>query len=458
MEIKMKNVKVGMIVDGTVFHVTDDAVYVDLGAHADGVIYKKGLALEDIKSCKDLVKEGDTLTAKVTKISNDDKNQQILLSRLDLIREEQRKQVSEFIHDAKVFEAKVKRVTRGGLLLDYQGVEVFMPASQIDVARVELNDYKNQVLECTVIEDNGRKVVVSRRKVLELRQKEARKADFDKLTVGDTVTGTVVKLAEFGAFVELGAIQGLIHRSEVSHHRSDAVSDVVKVGDKVTVKVISKSKGKVGLSIKALQKTPWEIFSETAKVGDTVTGKVVRKMATGMLVEVQRDVVGIINKKDYSWDPKDNLAGEIEVGGELELKILTIDVENKKMSLSKKHLEYNPWKDVTVKEGEEVSGTVEEIQSRGALVKIQGVKAFLPIGEIRSERVNDINQVLKVDDVVKGIITNLDKENWKMTFSIKALIEGNARKEFEAYLETEEEVKNTTIGDLFKDQLEKYKK
>jgi len=452
----MKKIKEGMIVEGKVFLVTDDSVHVDLGAYAEGVIYKKGMALEDIKSCKDLVQEGDILTAKITKI--DDQNQQILLSRLDLIREEKRQEVNEFIHDAKVFDAKVKQVTKGGLLLDYQGVEVFMPASQIDFERVELNDFKNKVLECTVIEDDGRKIVVSRKKVLELRRKEERKNALDALEVGQVVKGKVVKIAEFGAFVELGAVQGLLHRSEVSHYRSDQVTDVVTVGDTVEVKIVNINKGKIGLSLKALQEEPWELFKKHAKVGDTVSGKVIRKMATGMLIEVERDVVGIINKKDYSWDPKVNLAGDVEVGSELELKILTIDFNNKKMSLSKKHLEYNPWKDVTVKEGEEVSGTVEELQSNGALVKIQGVKAFLPIGEIRSERVQDINQVLKVDEVVKGIITSVDKENWKMTFSIKELVEGNARKEYEAYLEKEEEVKTTTIGDLFKDQLEKYKK
>lgn len=456
MEFNMKKIKVGMIVEGKVFMVTDDSVHIDLGAYAEGVIYKKGMAFGDIESCKDLVAEGDLITAKVTKM--DDENQQILMSRLDVIREEKSAKFNDEIESVEKFSAKVVNVNRGGLELKYEGIDLFMPNSQIDLKRVNAEDFKGQTLECTVIERKGRKVVVSRRKVLEKAQRINRQEAFDKLTLGEKITGKIVKIAEFGAFVELGGVQGLIHKSQISHHRTDVVSEILSEGMEVTSEIISKDKGKIGLSMKSLTKTPWNIFSETAKVGDEVTGKVIRKMANGMLVEIQKDVIGIINKKDYSWDPRTNLAGEVEVGHELTLKILSLDAKNRKMSLSKKHLDYNPWKDVTVKFNEEVSGTVEELQSRGALVKVQGVKAFLPIGEIISERVEDIAQVLKVNDVVKAVVTNVDKDQWKMTISIKQLKESKERAEFEDYLETKEAPSNTTLGDLFKDQLEKFKK
>lgn len=456
MEFQMKKVKAGMVVEGTVFMVTDDSVHVDLGSHAEGVIYKKGMAFGDIESCKTLVKEGDVITVKVNKI--DDENQQFLCSRLDMLRQEKQDKLNAEIDNVESFKAKVVRVNKGGLELKYEGIDMFMPASHIDVQRVNPEDFNGQVLEVTVIEHKGRKLVVSRREVLKKAQRAARKEAVEKINVGDKISGEVVKLADFGAFVELGGVQGLIHRSQLSHHRSDKIEDVVAVGQTVETQVISKDKGKIGLSIKALQETPWDLFAKASKVGDEVTGKIVRKMATGMLVEVERDVVGIITKKDYSWDPRTNLAGEVEVGSELTLKILSMDVKNKKMSLSKKHLDYNPWKDVTIKNGEEVSGTVEELQSRGALVKIQNVKAFLPIGEIQEDRVEDISQVLKVNDVVKAVVTNVDKQQWKMTISIKQLVDSKQRAEFEGYLETEEKVANATLGDLFKDQLEKYKK
>jgi len=452
----MKKVRVGMVVEGTVFMVTDDSVHLDFGAYAEGVIYKKGMAIEEIKSCKDLVKEGDTLAAKITKI--DDENQQILMSRREILFDEKRASFASEAMDADTFKAKVKQVTRGGLVMDYNGVECFLPASHVDFKRVELEDFKGQTLEVTVIEQKDRKIVVSRKKVLDIKRKQARKTAFDAISVGDKIEGKIVKIMDFGAFVDLGEVQGLVHKSQISHHRTDKVTDVLEEGQTVTTEVISKDKGKIGLSIKALQETPWTVFAKNNKVGDEVTGKIVRKMANGMLVELERDVIGIIGKNDYSWDPKENLAGEVEVGHEITLKILSMDPKNRKMSLSKKHLEYNPWKDVSVKVGEEVSGTVVELQSRGALVKVQGVNAFLPIGEIQSEHIQEVGQALKLEQVVNGIVTALDKQSWKMTISVKQLVEGKERAEFEKYLKTEEDVSNSTLGDLFKDKLEEFKK
>lgn len=456
MEFNMKKIRQGMIVEGKVFEVTDDSVHLDLGAYAEGVIYKKWLTLDDINSCKDLVKVDDVLTAKITKI--DDENQQILLSRWDILREEKREEFDKFASANNRFTVKVIKEVRAGLICEYNGIEMFMPASHVALERVELKDYVGKKLEVVVIENENNKVKVSHRKVLEADRKKARKEAFDAINVNDVVKGKVVKIMDFGAFVDIGHNQGLVHRSEISHHRTDKVEDILAVDQAVEVKVINKDKGKIALSIKALQETPWDIFAKTNKVGDEVTGTIIRKMATGMLIEIERDVVGIINKKDYSWDPRTNLAGDVEVGDKLTVKILSIDTKTRKMSLSKKHLEYNPWKDVTVRLGEEVSGTVEELQSNGALVKIQGVKAFLPIGEIKQERVQEISQVLKVDDVINAVVTNVDKNMWKMTISMKQLVETKQRKEFEDYLKTEEKVSNTTLGDLFKDQLEKFKK
>ncbi len=456
MEFNMKKIRNGMLVEGTVFMVTDNSVHLDFGAFAEGVIYKDWLTLEDIESCKDVMKEGDVITAKISKI--DHENQQILLSRTDILLEEKRKNFDKFSHDVEKFNAKVKRSINGGLLLDYNGIEMFMPLSHSSLDRVEAEDFVGQTLEVSILENKNGKIKVSRRKVLEAERKVNRKKEFEAIQVNDIVKGKVVRIMDFGAFVEIGFNQGLIHKSELSHHRTEKVEEVVVENQEVEVKVISKEKGKIGLSIKALEKTPWQIFSEENKVGDEIKGKVVRKMANGILVEISRDVIGMLHKKDYSWDPRLNFAGDVQVGDEVTLKVLSLDIKNRKMGLSKKHLEYNPWKDVTVRVGEEVSGMVEELQSNGALVKIQGVKAFLPIGEIKSERVQDIAQVLKVNEVINAVVTNVDKHSWKMSISMNQLVEGKQRAEFAEYLKTEETAAPTTLGDLFKDQLEKFKK
>jgi small subunit ribosomal protein S1 len=451
----MNNVKIGKIVEGTVFQVTDDVCYVDIQAFADGKIYKNGLSLTPIDSCKEVVKEGEILKFRVTKIDHD--NQSILLSRMDMLREENRGKFDEETKHNEKIEAKVTKVTRGGLLLRYMDVEVFMPISHIDIKQIDPEDFKGKTLTCKVIENDERRIVVSRKLVLIEDIKKAKKVEFETLQVGDKHEGVVTRVLDFGAFVKIGANEGLLHRSEISHHRINKASDVLKENDKVTVEIISKEKNKLGLSTKRLQKAPWDIFAEEHKVGDEVEGKIVRKMATGMLVEVERDVVGIINSKDYSWNPRENLAGTVEVNDKLKLKILSLDVQKKRMSLSKKHLDYNPWNDVSVRVNEEVSGTVEEIQTRGALVKVQGVKAFLPIQEISSERINSVGDALKVDDVINAVILEVDKRQWRMKISMKALLEQKERAIFSKYKETEEKVKTQTLGDLFKDKFDEFK-
>lgn len=455
MDFKMNKVKVGMIVEGTVFLVTDETVYLDIQSYADGVIHKKAFALGDIDSCKDYCKVGDVIRAKINRIDTD--IQQILMSRIDILKEENVKSVQDLAKSNERIKALVKGVNNGGLSLTYQGVELFMPASMIDLNMVNPEDFVNKTLECKVIEADQRRITVSRRVILEEDLRNLKTKEYNELKVGQIITGKVTKIAAFGAFVQVGNNEGLIHISQLSHHQTSEVTEVVKEGEEVTAQIISLDKKRIGLSIRALQKTPWVIFGDEHKVGEVVTGKVTRKSGQIIYVEVARDVVGILNSKDYSWDPRENVAGNINVGEELSLQILSMDIEKRRLALSKKHLDYNPWNDVTVSVGEEVSGTVEDLQSNGALIKIQGVKAFLPISEITGERVNQVSDVLKINDVINVVILELDKKMWKMKVSKAQLVDAKQRKEFETYLKTEEKAQSQTLGDLFGDKLKKFK-
>jgi small subunit ribosomal protein S1 len=455
MDFEMKKVKVGMVVEGKVFYVTDESVYVDLKAFSEGVIHKKALTLGEIDSCKDVVKEGDMITAKIRRIDQD--NQQILLSRIDILRDEKRNKFGDAVGKNERIKVKVKLVTKGGLVVMHDGVEMFMPLSQIDTKRIEAADFENKTLECTIIETGYRKIIVSRKRLLEEDLKVQKEEEFKNFKLGQVIEGKVVRVVAFGAFVSIGITEGLVHISQISHHQVAKVSDVLTEGETVKVEIIRLEKNRVALSIKKLIETPWQLYSKEHKVGDKITGKIIRKMAKGMLVEVSKDVIGMISSYDYSWDPKTNLAGEVEVGDQLELQIVSLDPEARKMGLSKKHLSYNPWNDVTVKMGEEVSGIVEEIQTRGALVKVQGVKAFLPIGEISAQRVEKVSDVLKFEEVIKVLVLEVDKREWKMVVSIKQLLDEKQKKEFADYLKTEEKAKTTTIGDLFGEKLKDLK-
>ncbi|MEC9484793.1 MAG: S1 RNA-binding domain-containing protein [Candidatus Izemoplasma sp.] len=455
MEFKMTIPKRGKIVKGTVFLVKDKECYVDIKAPKDGIIYKEHLTLEEIDSCKDVVNEGDELEFKITNV--DDESSQILLSRIAVLRREKRKEFDEFAKKDEIFEAKVVKTNNHGLILRYKGVELFMPASHIDVKRVRIDDFKGKTLECKVIEHNNRRSVVSRKVVLREKLKQEKKEEYDNIEVGDVFTGKVVNVLDFGAFISIGKNDGLLHRSQISHYRVNNAKEVINVGDEVKVEVISKDKGKIGLSAKKLKPTPWQEFAEDHKVGNEVEGTIVKKMANAMLLEVAKEVVGIMNEKDYSWNPKDNLAGEVEEGDTLNVKILSIDTKKRRMSLSKKHLEYNPWKDVSVKVNEEVSGTVKEIQQNGAIVEVQGVNAFLPIGEISDEHVDEIANHIKVDEAINALVTELDKRNWHMKISIKALKNKKERETFKQYKKEEKTMNAPTLGEMFKEKFDDLK-
>ena len=455
MDFKMKKVKVGMIVEGKAIIVTDETVYLDLETYAEGVIHKKALVLGDIESCKEVVKVGDIIRAKINKINTEE--QQILLSRIEILREEKVGQVKNLANKNERIEAYVKGASSAGLNLTYNGVDMFMPTSLIDIKNIDPEDFKGKTITCKVIESDNKRIVASRKIVLEEDLRVSKTEELKELKVGQVMTGTVSRITKFGAFVSIGFNDGLVHISQISHHRVNDVNDVLKEGDKVEVQIVKLEKNRIGLSMKVLLKTPWQLFSDEFKVGDKVPGTIKRKIASGMYIELAKDVVGMLNSKDFSWDPHDNLAGDVQVGDTLELQILSLDPEARRMALSKKHLDYNPWNDVSFKVHEEVSGVVEELQSRGALVKIQGVKAFLPISEIQEDRVSQMSDVLKVGDVVNAIVLEVDKRQWQMKISLKQLVESKSRKEFEEYLKTEEKVQKQTLGDLFADKLKEFK-
>ena len=451
----MKKVKVGLEVTGKVFHVTDDLAYVDIQAFADGIIYKEGLSLDTtVQSCKDVLKEGDELTFKITKI--DYENQSILLSRRDSLRQEKRAEFDEMAENERIT-VQVKKVTKGGLVCDHDGIEMFMPLSHIDINRINADDYKGKTLECIVIENTDRKIIVSRKVVQQADERKEKKDAYDAIAVDGVYEGTITKVMPYGAFVSLGELEGLLHVSEIDHKRINNPADVLTEGATIEVKVIKKEKGKLSLSKKALLPTPWQQFGKDFKVGDEIEGTVVRKMKNAMLLEVADGVVGIINHKDYSWNPQENLAGEVQVGDKFNVKILSLDLKRRRMSLSKKHLDYNPWADVSVKKGEEISGTVVELQSGGALVQVQNVNAFLPISEITTERVERVADVLKLDQVINALVLDVDKREWNMKLSMKALQVKKEREMFEKYKETEEDVKAQTLGELFADKFEELK-
>lgn len=458
MESKLGQVKVNNKITGTVYKVTKNEVTVDIGYVTEGTIYLNELTKKPVDSCEEVVSEGDEIEVIVKKV--DDENSIVLLSRLAIEEGSAFDTLQTYFDEDTTFEANVIKTNKGGLILTAIGYDrLFMPIGEISTDFISsLDGYVGKTLKVRVIEIKRNRVVVSHKVVEREALKEAKKEELKTIKKGDVLEGEITKILPYGAFVRFGQVEGLLHISEISHHNVKNVNDVLKEGETVTVKVIDQKNDKRSLSLKALEKTPWQLFSENHKVGEEITGKVVKKMQFGMLLEVEQDVVGMLNRYDYSWDPRKNLAGEVEVDDEITVKIISIDPKNRKMTLSKKHLEYNPWEDIQVKVGESVSGEVKTIQDNGAIVEVNGVNAFLPIGEISDKHIANVSDELKEGDVIKATVLRFDKRAWQMVISKKVHEEAQVRNEYKKHLKSENQDDRTqTLGELFADKLKDFK-
>lgn len=455
--MEFKNVREGSIVTGTIYEVRATELIVAIeGVPTEGTLSLEQISKKPILSLKDLFKKGDSIDVQV--IKKDDEN--LILSRLDIERQNIFNALQDFFSQDQAFEALVKGANRGGLSLDYDGYELFMPASEVSTTyKASLADFGGKKLLVKVIEIRRDKVVVSHKSVEKESQKINKQKELESIKVGDVLDGTVIKILDFGAFIRFEYAEGLVHISQLSHHQVDKVTDVLKEGQKVKVQVIDADGEKRGLSMKALEPTPWEAYAKSHKEGSKVTGKIIKKMQFGFLVEVAPNVVGMVNKFDYSWDPSYNLAGHVNEGDEIEVQILSLDAKKRRMQLSKKHLEYNPWDDIKVKIGEKVSGVVKVLQSGGALVEIQGVNAYLPIGEIKEERLERVADGLKEGEVINAVVKKFDPQRWSLVISKIAYEDQTSREEYQQYMKTEaKENQSQTLGEMFAEKFASLKK
>jgi small subunit ribosomal protein S1 len=449
--------KVGDVVTGTVISVSDSEALIDVGYSCEGVIYKEHLATEKISSVKDILKVDDQVKVKITQFRQGDETDSLLLSRLDILRKEKQDKFRDEVEVDKELTFKVKKSVKGGLLLDFHGIEAFLPDSLVTLGK-NLEEEKAAIVgknvEARVIEikQKGRfeRIIVNRKQLQYETLRQAEKEEFQTFEVDQVVKGTVKRITEYGAFVEIGDhTEGLVHVSEVSHYRVKNVADFLEIGQEVETKII-KIKGKrISLSIKALLDTPWSHFVKQYKVGDKVTGTVVRKMQYGILIEVEKEVVGLLNKFDYSWNPDENLAGTLEVGDSIEVKITSINNDKQQFALSKKHLEYNPWADIKFKKGDQVSAQVLRIEEKGAVVEVEGVEAFLPIGECSLEHIQKVEEAVKVDEVYTVEVLEFNPRQWKLVVSIKSILYRKSREEYENQL-SENVSSDQNLADLFK--------
>ena len=340
LEDSVKTIRNGEIVQGTVIDVKDDEIILNIGYKADGIITKNEYTNDSSVVLTDVVKPGDTMEAKVLKVN--DGEGQVTLTYKRLAAEKGNKRLEEAFENQEVLKAPVTQVLDGGLCVNVEETRVFIPASLVsDTYEKDLSKYADQEIEFVITEFNPRRrrIIGNRKQLLLAEKAEKQKELMEKIHVGDTVEGVVKNVTDFGAFVDLGGADGLLHISEMSWGRVENPKKVFTVGEKLKVLIKDINGDKIALSLKFPEENPWLTAAEKVAVGNVVKGKVARMTDFGAFVELAPGVDALLHVSQISREHVAKPADVLSIGQEIEAKVVDFNGEDKKISLSMKALE-----------------------------------------------------------------------------------------------------------------------
>lgn len=333
----IKQIRTGEVVDGVVLDVKPDYIVLNINYKYDGIITKNEYS-NDAVDLTTVVNVGDTLEAKVLRIQDSE----VQLSYKRLGEEKANKRVEEAYENKEILTVKVEKVTSGGLICEFEGAKIFVPASLIsDVYEKDLNKYLGEEIEVVVAEYNPRKrrVIGNRKKLIQEVKAEKAKELMDTLEVNDILEGEVKSVTSYGAFVDLGGVDGLLHISEISWGRVDTPKSVLSVGDKIRVFIKSIQDGKIALSAKFPDENPWVLAREKYVPGTIVTGKVLRMADFGAFIELEPGIDALLHVSQISKKHVKKPSDVLSVGQEIEVKVVEFREEDKKISLSRRDFE-----------------------------------------------------------------------------------------------------------------------
>lgn len=418
----IKDIQVGKVIEGTVIDISKDYVLVDIGFKSEGAI-----SLDEFTNKKD-IKVGDKI--QVFLQSKEDKDGVVVLSKLKADKLSQWEETIALCKENKVVKGRVTRKVKGGLMVDI-GLEAFLPASHVDLRHVKnLESYFGRELELRVIKINPerRNIVVSRRVLLEETRKKLREKVLSTIKVGDVVEGTVKNITDFGAFIDLNGIDGLLHITDMRWGRVSHPSEVLAVGDRTSVKVLDfdKDRERISLGLKQMTPNPWDTVEEKYPVSSRLKGRVVNIVPYGAFIELEKGVEGLVHISELSWTRKINHPSEVlGIGDMVEAVVLSIDRSAQKISLGLRQTEVNPWSVVEEKYpvGTVVKGKVRNIVPYGAFVELEeGLEALLHISDLSwTRKVNHPSEILKRGEMIDTKVLSVDPENRKIALGIKQL-------------------------------------
>ena len=418
----MPDFREGSIVKGRILEVRPREVLVDIGYKSEGVI-----SLSEFENA-DTLEVGDEVDVLLERLENDE-GMVILSKEKAAYRQNWNKIASVFQGDGLI-KGKVKSVVKGGLMVNI-GVEAFLPASQIDIVPPkDLQQFVGNTYDFKIVKinDDRRNVVLSRRELIEQERSEKRQKFMEGVKVGDRVTGTVKNLTDFGAFIDLDGMDGLLHITDMTWGRLGHPSELVKVGQQLEVQVldINKEKERVSLGLKQTQKNPWDQIEERFPAGQRVKGKITNLVPYGAFVELEEGVEGLIHVSELSWTKRIMRPSDIlTVGQEVEAVVLGVNKDEQKISLGLRQLEANPWDEIEHKFtiGSRVKGTIRNMTAYGAFVELdEGIDGMIHVSDLSwTRKVNHPSEVFKKGDEVEAEVIDIDKTNQRISLGIKQL-------------------------------------
>jgi small subunit ribosomal protein S1 len=414
----------GQIVKGIIIEVRPKEVLVDIGYKSEGAV--PGNEIDDMAT----VKVGDEIDVLIEKLEN--KDGMVVLSKEKAEFKKNWDNILTICNEGGTINGKVKAVVKGGLLVNI-GVEAFLPASQIDITPPKnLNVYVGNTYEFKVVKINQERqnIVLSRRELIEQERNEKRGKLLTEMMPGDIRKGTVKNITDFGAFIDLNGLDGLLHITDMSWGRIGHPSEILKVGQDIDVVVldVNREKERVSLGLKQKLANPWDQIEAKYPIGAKVKGKVVNLVPYGAFVEIEPGVEGLVHVTELSWTKRIAKPSDVlKADQEIEAVVLGINREEQKISLGVRQLETNPWDKAAEKypPGSHVKGKIRNLTSYGAFVELEdGLDGMIHVSDISwTRKINHPSEVLKKGDDVEAVVLEIDKANQRISLGLKQLAE-----------------------------------
>ncbi len=420
-DAKLPTFRKGDIVDGTILEIRQQVVLVDIGYKSEGVISISEFEDEEIEV-------GDKIEVLLESLENEEGL--VVLSKEKAAHKQNWDKIVAVYREGGLVKGKVKSVVKGGLMVNV-GVEAFLPGSQVDIIPPkDLNEFVGKIFEFKIVKvnDERKNIVLSRREVIEAERSEQRQRFLETVKVGDRVTGTVKNITDFGAFVDLSGMDGLLHITDMSWGRVNHPSEILHIGQELEVLIleVDRDKERVSLGLKQLSDNPWANIEQKYPINSRVKGRVTKLLAYGAFVELEKGVEGLVHVSELSWTKRITRPSDVlSLDQEIEAVVLNISVEEQKISLGVRQLDENPWEAIEARfpVGTIISGAVRNLTPYGAFVALEeGIDGMIHVSDMSwTRKINHPSEVLKKGDVVEARVLNIDKENQRVSLGIKQL-------------------------------------